>query len=369
MAAKQRADIPIEKMLREKIILAKEEAARDSGHVSPETTDGLNRLARVLELDEKTKPPRVSHVFVASLLVGALALSTILLFTHVSQTDIDLDATVTEAAFTLTASHMLSDAISLESLGASGVRNIELPLGMAAPSSSFFHLVVLKQGPRPGQLTLAPLALLAGTRIRLSGGAARVGHISLSGKAVDVHAAASGAVHLDPAGVTADLTSPKEFTFSGGGPEPVDLDLSISGDGAFSLGTHIPVSDLILSRVEESHDQATTMVDRVSTITSGSLFLNALDDREFKLRAGQPLELTGAKGVLRKLTLTDGKIAIRFEGTVQGIKTGAGEGLRTMMPTCLEWVEARHGPALLWGSAIYLFGLAMAVLRWFEIVK
>jgi hypothetical protein len=34
------------------------------------------------------------------------------------------------------------------------------------------------------------------------------------------------------------------------------------------------------------------------------------------------------------------------------------------MPTWLEWVRARQGPALLWGTSFYVVGLRLTVRRW-----
>jgi hypothetical protein len=39
------------------------------------------------------------------------------------------------------------------------------------------------------------------------------------------------------------------------------------------------------------------------------------------------------------------------------------------MPTWLEWLRARHGLSLLWGTALYLFGLAVGVLRWWRLLR
>jgi hypothetical protein len=33
----------------------------------------------------------------------------------------------------------------------------------------------------------------------------------------------------------------------------------------------------------------------------------------------------------------------------------------------LEWLRARHGLTLLWGTTAYVFGLATAVVRWFKV--
>jgi hypothetical protein len=47
--------------------------------------------------------------------------------------------------------------------------------------------------------------------------------------------------------------------------------------------------------------------------------------------------------------------------------TGAGEGHRSLMPTRLEWLQARHGLSLLWASSLYLMGIIGVVLHWWGI--
>jgi hypothetical protein len=37
------------------------------------------------------------------------------------------------------------------------------------------------------------------------------------------------------------------------------------------------------------------------------------------------------------------------------------------MPTYLEWLRARHGLSLLWGTTLYLFGVIVGALRWWGI--
>jgi hypothetical protein len=37
------------------------------------------------------------------------------------------------------------------------------------------------------------------------------------------------------------------------------------------------------------------------------------------------------------------------------------------MPTWLDWLKARRGLYLLWGTAIYVFGLIAGVLRWLKV--
>ena len=355
-------------MLRRQLALAEDEAARANGQLSSETMEGLGRLSRIIELEERYQPPKVSHLSVALLLAATLAITSVLLFNHVRHTEISLEASVLEVGFTVTANHLLIDAIRLDDLGVSGVHSVEMPFQLAPAPIRSLRLKTPNPGPSHGELTLEPLLAASGARIVLSSVGPSRWRISLGGKPIEFHAGVSGSVHIDPANSTPAFASPKDFTFSGG-PEAVDLDLLLHGAATQPFAAHLPVADLSLFRVEESHDQTDTLIDRVSAISEGSLYLSALDDREYKLRPGQPLELVGAHGVLRKLTFDNGKISLRFEGSVHDIETGGGEGFRSLMPTYLEWARARHGATLLWGSALYLFGITMTVLRWLGFVK
>lgn len=46
--------------------------------------------------------------------------------------------------------------------------------------------------------------------------------------------------------------------------------------------------------------------------------------------------------------------------------SGDGAERRSLMPTWLELLRAQHGLGLLWGSTLYLAGVAMGVLRWWR---
>jgi hypothetical protein len=70
------------------------------------------------------------------------------------------------------------------------------------------------------------------------------------------------------------------------------------------------------------------------------------------------------RGEIRTLRLQDNNIDLKFHGRVRGLGAGPEENPRSLMPTWLEWLRARHSLSLFWGAAIYLFGLIAGVLRW-----
>ncbi len=56
-----------------------------------------------------------------------------------------------------------------------------------------------------------------------------------------------------------------------------------------------------------------------------------------------------------------------FHGRVKGMKIGSDANPRSLMPTLLDWLRAQHGLSLLWGTTVYLFGIGLAVVRWFKV--
>jgi hypothetical protein len=73
-----------------------------------------------------------------------------------------------------------------------------------------------------------------------------------------------------------------------------------------------------------------------------------------------------SSGELRSVLFKDEHIVLQFHGIVSGLSIGADDHARSAMPTILEWVRVQRSATLLWGSALYLFTLAVAVLKWYR---
>jgi len=105
-------------------------------------------------------------------------------------------------------------------------------------------------------------------------------------------------------------------------------------------------------------------VREVSTILSGSIYLEELNGQELKLRSGEAIRFEGSRGEIDVLDFKDDQIVVQFHGSVKGMTAGSSEVGRSLMPTWLEWLKARRGLYLLWGTAIYLYGLVVGAMRW-----
>jgi hypothetical protein len=349
------------------------EAVSEGADVAPETVERLQRLQRVVDTYDLTHPPSRRRWPVAVVFVGTVILCSVLLFARRRETEIQLDLAVVEAAFVLPTGQKLAELTALTVLGASGMLEIELPrsgqgggrLLSANGAAPPVRLNAIADGSRPGSVTLETVILPANARVRLhwDDGALR---LSLQRAAVELQASLYGPIEVAVAGQGVqhlDLASPQPALFHPA-PNGADLDLRLAGSGKRIFAVPLSADSISFIQVDRAGDEARTLVRRTSSILSGSLYFEALNGQERKLRPGEMLELFGARGAITELRVEPGHLTLRYQGSVEGITIGAGESRWNLMPTWLEWLKARRGAWLLWGTAVYLFGLAMGFLRW-----
>jgi hypothetical protein len=149
----------------------------------------------------------------------------------------------------------------------------------------------------------------------------------------------------------------------------IDIDLILSPAVKGKFSRQLLVDSLSLFSIEEQVDIEKTVVKRLSSILSGTLYFEELGGKKQLLRSGQELHFDYSTGEIRTITLKDGNIVLAFHGNVRGMATGSSNNRISLMPTYLEWLSARHGLSLLWGTTLYFFGLITSILNWWRTRK
>jgi hypothetical protein len=353
----------LRRLLSERLAAAESEAARSQGVISESSLGDLVRLAQLIELqDNLTSPPRRRRWPIAALFTLTLLLASILFFTRVRETGIDLQVVASEVELGFAADRPWTDAMQLSSLGASGLIDVTSPPGVEGTTRSSIRL-----GPAPGQqqgqLTLAPVFLRANSRVRIRASDVPGSYrMSIQSKNAEFRADVQGKIKIAGIEKVQTFRSPQAFQLNGGAAE-TELEFTFLDGGQNPFVEHLPLQTISMSSIQQFTDGDQLSARRVSSIISGVLYFDSLDGLERKLRQGETLEVKPLKGVLERIGVADGKITLEFRGTVTSISTGD-DGQTDLMPTCLAWLHARHGLSLMWGTGIYLFGLAMGVLRW-----
>jgi hypothetical protein len=321
---------------------------------------------------------RRERLLPALLFAATLVVVSLLLFLHVPTTDIALDGTLSAVGFVSPVQQPLGQPLEVIAVGAAGLTGLQLS-DVARPNGSGVSAIrIAAEGARggkgvlPGSITLDRLVVPEGTEVWLSRtDVPRQFRISLrSPKPVPVtaHADMIGPVAFAPAGepatrATLHAPRPVEFTSTTGA---LDLDVALASGAPVPRWQQLAARDLKLYRVEDERDTPRPVAIPVSSILSGSIRFESLDGGEQPLRRGEILRFERASGTILTLELQDAGVGLMFQGEVSGMRLGAGDHSRSLMPTLLQWLRQRHGLSLLWGSALYLFGLSMALRRWWQ---
>lgn len=360
-----------------------DDAIKVNGQVSAEQVEALERLRRLVEICDiaKSELPR-TRWSMAALLVGTLIIISILLFARVPETEIDLDVVLSGIIFELPTQHVLTDVINLSSLGVSGLREIHLPRARRQAARTFkalanprtaINISVAFNEDRQGTVTLSSLVLPAGTQVGLI--PTEVSHqyqISLTSTDLELRANINGPIQIGLEGNTPEklnFSSPRSILMQAGS-QVVDVDLTFPDSSKQNkFFSQFTAKGLSLFRIDEFFGNKDTVVRRVSTILSGTLYFESLNGRERSLRSGEDIRFKQSYGEIRTIQLNDGRIDLKFYGRVKGMSTSSGGRRRNLMPTYLEWLRTRHALTLMWGTTLYLFGLIAGVLRWLGKLK
>jgi hypothetical protein len=309
-------------------------------------------------------------VFVATLIVAS-----VLLFVRVSSTTIELAGSFSGLGFVSAREQPLGRPLRVVTLGVSGARDVRLPDEVSSSAGSGAVRVAVDDtasAMRAGSIVVDRIMIPEGARVWVSRTEVpRQYRLSLrapSTTPIEVHADLTGALAFAPADAPRTalaLAAPRELDFRTGDGS-LDLDLTLAPGGPAPRWEQLEVRDLRLHRVDDEQGAPRPLARPVSTIQSGSLYFEALGGTERKLRPGELLRFGATSGTILTLDLRDDGIAATFQGDVREMRSGSGDEPRSLMPTLLEWLRKRQGLSLLWGTALYLSGIALTLRKWWR---
>jgi len=363
-------------LLRQQTQAATDEALRSGGQVPAEQLEAVARLARLVDLREAARhSARRTRWPVILVLAVTLVIVSALFFARLNETEVELDLALSELGFALPSQQILADSMNLSSLGISGMDEIQLPQAggqdgetlRSSDGNTSLRLSSASDGKRQGSISLATLAFPTDTRVWVRGtGFPHQYRLSLKGPSLKLQADVHGPLQVAIPGKgieQQDFETPRAVPMQSG-PDEVDLDLTFPETAKRALSPQLSARDLSFFHIDEFQNVNQTVVRQLSTVLSGTIYFSALNDQARQLRPGEAITFEKSEGEFRTVSLQDDHIDVTFHGRVRGMTIGAGDNRRSLMPTWLDWLRARHSVSLLWGTALYLFGLIIGVLRW-----
>ena len=370
----------LRQMLIEKAKAAVDKYISEDGKVAANEIDSLEQLSRLVKLVDSTQAKRRPNLWLLpTLFLTTLIILSILLFGHVSETEIELDVTVSDVSFAVPDQQVLTTLMQLTRLGIDGLNEIRIPRSQEEDSHTInsadnkrknLHVLITPEKKETGSVSLSSVIVPVGTRVRIypTEIASQYG-LALTGSSVDLRAEIFGRIQMslsDRTSMTYNFASPKAIVMTSDSQE-VRLVFSVANDSIGSgFSSQLTADELRLFQIDEFVDQKNTIVRKVSTIHSGTLFLEELKGKEIQLRPREQISFKHSVGEIRTIRLNDNRVELKYYGRVRGMDSGFGDNKRNLMPTYLEWLSARHGLSLLWGTTLYIFGIVVGVLRWLE---
>lgn len=343
-----------------------------SGSVSKEDFEALDRLEKLAAGDRSWHQWWIPTC--AFLL--PLAVVTFLFETEQRETQIDLDAKVSAFSATLRAKQPLFDGSLLRAFNAIGLKGVD---NLSAGDGDCSVDVKLGAKPRPEDaINLQLLEVPRGWRVRLEGSENSI-EVTLSGPPARPEAAREEVL------TTVSLGGRTTVETRCGGVRNLhefkaadisSLNLRLGPRTTLSVtpvdghplrfARQIAVEKVALVSEEISFADAPEN-RQLSSVLSGTLYLNALDGKQAPLRPSEALSFSDFSGTLRSIAPAADGLQLELFATVKGMKTGEAPNQRSLMPTYLQWIAARNELWLWWGSAVSVFAVLMSVLRWLKI--
>jgi hypothetical protein len=347
-----------------------QDAIRTDGAVTDEQVESLEALARLVELRSKSTAKR--RLAVILIFIGTLLAASLLAFLPVTSVEVELDLAVSEVSFEIPREQALTSTMTVSLLGVTGLSIVDLPRARGRPGATYrAPSVFLAQNPdvdSTATITLNDLTLPAGTRVWLRAtGSPYEYRLSFRGATAELDVTVDGDLRVtvpDSLGTQLEFTRPRPVALQTGA-DMVDIEF-VPTVFPTAFVEQLPASNLHLFRIEEHEGASGTLVRQVSTIRSGSLFMESIRGEARPLRPGEGISFKTSAGEIRQLTLAEDHLLLSFNGRVQGLESGSGAVRHSLMPSLLEWLQARKPLTLLWAATLYMFTLVFGVLRWWR---
>lgn len=361
----------LDQLLREQAEQLNAEALQNDGKISAQQIKRVERLARLAKVREAMRPSVPPKRWPVIAVFWATVAFFGLLLLPLSEMEIELDLVVSEVDFTSPAQQILKRGVSLRMLEVSGLQELRMPHPFEQADTTLFtsdnsaFKANLWADTTNGTLDLSEIELPARAHVSLR---SLEGHrqylLALSGINRDLTAEVDGnvevsIVHAPP--LFLKLPSPRSISMRLASNETA-LHMTVLEVEPITLGSQFFASALAFYEVDKGPPPR-----KISPILSGALYFEELNEKEHRFRAGEWLRFKRSEGEIRTLQLSENKIAINFHGRVQGMSTGTENNRRSLMPTYLEWLSARHILILFWSGVFYVFFIILwPALRWWR---
>ena len=252
-------------------------------------------------------------------------------------------------------------ALSLASLGISGLEEISLPAHDKTPARTVATPTLYLKAIRPdsGGISIDPIQLPARSLITLKPtGAAGVVQLTIGDSLPSLPVSVSGRISVSVQDQPVDTVPFRidqiQLAASHG---PLDFELGFVNTAPAHPLVPLDVVGVSFEDINRYRDEEQVADQMVSTIDSGSFALAG--GPAHILKKGEALRLPGFKGSVRDVTVDSQSVALTLEGTVDSLPASLGK-----VPSVLQVFWSNHPLASAGAGLVYLALFALVGLYW-----
>lgn len=381
-ASGEERDETVLSLLRLRVREVSKRLLEKNDQVSKDEIDELDRLSKLVAIDEASRSRNTLRWTAVGLSVGLFGIGLYLMLSRVDDTDIILTMSASELAFTTAAATPLTQTRPITSLRATGLTGVGLDndggqaqaviptnwVSVKSTASSTLSSEAL-DAPPMARVTVAyvgPEPRQFGIRIEDTTKADQV----TSGSAIAAPAIAQANVM---GSFVLETKCPTETCPSRRLSYPSTQAIRLIGDDRLvdltvalrDTSTDLFVSPLRIAAVEPFRVLYAdgSRVDSVSTLRTALLVFPDLNNLRREIHPSEIVELKILRdGKLRELSLRSDRLVADFTGTVEDVVIGG----RSVMPSRFSWLSAQNAPAVLWSTVASILVAFLAIWRWLQ---
>jgi hypothetical protein len=352
---------PLRSLLYSELRSLSDTAIKSKGAVAPATIESLTGLARLAELNDTARERTSRRVLPLAIAIGiTLAIISVLIFRHVSETMVEMQLSASEVAFVARDDSALVEGIGLSELQVVGLKEVQIR-GQQIEAQAI--RLATTPGDAQSSITLSSFAPGAGNAVRIARNPVPNQYrfeVDRSGSIVPdepletiITVVVSGKVDeaILPSGedVLGEVTAVPEQITLVAITRGLQVILTPTAERS-TLSTHsISIKDLSLFSVPDRTGR------RTPTVIDGSIVLEELDRKTIPIRPGEYVTHSSMTGRMWGHAVDKDHLALRVSGKVSELAVGSEDSRTGRMPRLFEWIGASYPVSLLWGLAGYVF--------------
>jgi hypothetical protein len=340
--------------------------------VSDATMREVRFLRELTQLSAERKPISSPSRLVPIVMAVTGLCITALIFIPMQSIRIDLDLLCSGLRFRTPSPIELTGVSAISLLEAKELAPISLEDPETLASTQVEPPIELRPDAG-GSLTLSSLIIPAGASVGLlASDNAGTWRLEIEHRDAVIGATATGRVHVAGSrfarGVEFGRGTPIQLRPTLTDLPRLGLFLTPAQTASVLTSSVIPVAGISFEQPIQSASQGVAGVVRADTssVLDGTLFNVSLGGHEMALKKRDVVRMSVISGYLRELRLEPTGVRVSLSAEASELLVGRAGGVRSLRPSLLEWLAQRHGLQLAWTSGVWIFGLLLGGLRWWQ---